>query len=120
MKLAVYGTLKSSHGRWSMLGIQGKVRKIGTIDIDGTLYMLGWYPGLVVGSHPGHKEGNKVTCELLEVTRGDEEAVTSILDTYEGYPTLFGKQSVIDENHGEVHFYTWGHAVSPDNKIESF
>ena len=54
----------------------------GTVQIPGTLYDLGWFPGIILGGE------NFVTCERIEVE--DLDAV----DAYEGYNPKFTIESL--------------------------
>lgn len=54
----------------------------GTVQIPGTLYDLGWFPGIILGGE------SFVTCEPIEVD--DIEAV----DAYEGYNPRFTTESL--------------------------
>jgi gamma-glutamylcyclotransferase (GGCT)/AIG2-like uncharacterized protein YtfP len=119
MKLAVYGTLKKDMGMWGVLGIEGCLDRVGEVEVEGTMYRVSSYPGLVMPGHPAHIDGNKVKCELLEVVPGKESYVMGRLDSYEGYPSLFGKATV-DTDCGNVAVYTWPHSVRMSTKIDEF
>lgn len=71
-RVAVYGTLLSVHGAQDHLGVRGRMAFVGEARIDGVLYDLGGYPGLVPG--PG-----SVFAEVYEVDAG----VLAILDEFE-------------------------------------
>lgn len=62
-KVYVYGTLRPGSDE--------------TVEVPGTLYNLGWFPGIDLTD----TSGGPVTCEVLEV---DDERLAS-LDRYEGY-----------------------------------
>lgn len=67
-KIYTYGTLRPGEP--------------GTVQIPGTLYDMGWYPGIILGGD------SFVTCEKIEVE--DLDAV----DAYEGYNPKFTIESL--------------------------
>lgn len=73
--LAVYGSLLRGLGHHERLGVAGALELLGPCVLAGTLYALGWYPGMRPGG-PG-----RVTGELYRVL---EPEVFTVLDHFEG------------------------------------
>jgi gamma-glutamylcyclotransferase (GGCT)/AIG2-like uncharacterized protein YtfP len=103
VKLAVYGTLKSTHRNHSMLGPDVKVLAQDVRLPGASLYELGWFPGMVKDP-----DGTGVMCEIVEVPAGSLRHI----DLYEGYEengpdhfNLFVRELVTLENGEEVLTY---------------
>lgn len=77
--LVVYGTLLSGLGHQERLGVAAGLELVGPCRVPGALFVLGWYPGLVVGDRD---EAGLVAGELYRVV---DPAVVSVLDRFEGY-----------------------------------
>lgn len=74
--LVVYGTLRTGTGWRERIGVDGLVTPVGACTIRGSLYDLGWYPGLVLdGSGP----------VAAEVVRLEDPDALVLLDRFEGY-----------------------------------
>jgi len=73
--LAVYGSLLAGLGQQERLGVDDDLELIGPCVLAGTLYALGWYPGLRPGG------GGRVVAELYRVA---DPRVLAVLDRYEG------------------------------------
>lgn len=78
MYLFVYGTLKSVFDNEHALNLRENAKLIGEGSVFGRLYMLGWYPGLVLDDM-----GYEVRGEVYEIGEGSESFI-STLDKYEG------------------------------------
>jgi gamma-glutamylcyclotransferase (GGCT)/AIG2-like uncharacterized protein YtfP len=74
--LFVYGTLRRGHDNRYAQRLDGEARYKGEARVNGTLYAVKHYPGLVLGG-PG-----EVTGELFEL--GDGDGLLAELDDYEG------------------------------------
>lgn len=59
----VYGTLRSS-GAYDINLLQPAPRFVGMAKVTGTLYLIDWYPGLVLGG----EDGGRVTGEVYQIT----------------------------------------------------
>jgi gamma-glutamylcyclotransferase (GGCT)/AIG2-like uncharacterized protein YtfP len=75
--LIVYGTLRSGTGWRERLGVDHLVRSAGPCSITGSLYDLGWYPGLVL-----EPTGRPVACEVLELL---DPSALAVFDRFEGF-----------------------------------
>ena len=74
--LVVYGTLRSGTGWRERLGVADLVQSVGSCTLHGSLFELGWYPGLVLdGAGP----------VVAEVLRLREPSVLTTFDRFEGF-----------------------------------
>jgi gamma-glutamylcyclotransferase (GGCT)/AIG2-like uncharacterized protein YtfP len=73
--LAVYGSLLRGLGHQERLGVAAGLELVGPCVLAGTLYELGWYPGVWPGG-PGRVAG--------ELYRVPDPGVFTVLDRYEG------------------------------------
>lgn len=112
VRLAVYGTLKSTHPNHSILGPEKKVIARDVRLPGASLYELGWFPGVVKDPN-----GPGVMCEIVEVP------VDSLryIDQYEGYDeggvshhNLFIREVVELENGDKVLVYFYNKPISAD------
>lgn len=106
MKLFVYGTLRV--GAKNSLENDPRVKLLEDQDcISGYLYDLGWYPGVKEAKDFNDNDsivfGN--TFEILD------ESIIPHLDSYEGYPHLYGKADVKTMKGHDVFVYTYNHPV---------
>ena len=115
LRLAVYGTLKSTHPNHNTLGEHARVIAR-NIRIPGfTLYDVGngWYPGAI-----RDPEGFGVEVEIVEVPASK----LSRIDEYEGYTgqdnSLFMREVVQLPNGEDVLMYVFNRPV--DNKPDAF
>lgn len=112
----VYGTLlKGERADLSRTGTQFGVSFMGTDYINGLLYHLGAYPGL----KPVEVEvfDEKRPSVAGEVFRILDPSITSILDAYEGYPSLYNRRQVPSLRGRLVWVYTYNHPVRPEQQI---
>ena len=118
--VAVYGTLRAS-GVNDIRRLAADVRQVGTTQLQGTLYDLGWYPGLRLhGGHPlvaevyalnatleqaldrieglwPHDMGEYVKRVVTQAVRAPDGAVQPLeLLVYEATPHLVAGKPVID------------------------
>jgi len=78
--LFVYGTLQKNLAHEMHGVLECAARLVGEATVEGTLYDLGAYPGLVVaGTGDGHVRG-----ELYALDPGRAQAALDALDAYEG------------------------------------
>src|SRR3954471_5288397 len=74
--LVVYGTLRSGTGWRERLGVADLVESVGRCTLAGSLFELGWYPGLVLdGAGP----------VVAEAVRLIDPAALDAFDRFEGY-----------------------------------
>jgi len=74
--LVVYGTLRSGTGWRERLGVADLVEPVGRCRLAGSLFELGWYPGLVLdGAGP-------VVAEVLRLL---DPSTLAAFDRFEGY-----------------------------------
>lgn len=107
--LFVYGTLRPGESA-SLMGRAG-VDYLGKDMICGSIFDLGWYPGVKLDG------GGMVTGDVFVIT---DDAIVSELDSYEGYPSLYGRSQVPTmSGSGVVWIYTYNHTVKSDQRIES-
>lgn len=78
MKIFVYGTLKRAYSNEYARFLHSNSVFLGEASVKGRLYLLGWYPGLVLSP-----DGYEVYGEVYEVKHNLPE-VTEMLDEYEG------------------------------------
>jgi gamma-glutamylcyclotransferase (GGCT)/AIG2-like uncharacterized protein YtfP len=113
--LFVYGTLRRSQG--ADLSKNLNTRFIGEDVINGELYNLGSYPGLKKGTTSG------LFYPSLPLVVGDVfmllgDGVVSILDAYEGYPSLYDRIEVFTASGRKVWVYIYPHSVPDNRRIE--
>lgn len=100
----VYGTLRSGEGNGldkSML-----VSRVGEDKINGMLYHLGGFPGLIDTSAEFFPD---LPIVVGEVYRIRDASIIPALDAYEGYPSLYGRSEVMSEQGRKVWVYTYNH-----------
>jgi len=116
VKVAVYGTLRSSHSNHSLLGPDAKVLQKDLLLPGFTLYNLGWYPGVVRDA-----DGPGVVVEVVEIP----VAVLERLDAYEGYDvdtpetSLFLRERVTLPDGERVSIYTYNDVIRDGTSIIS-
>lgn len=77
-KVAVYGTLLSVHGAQDRLGVRERMVFTGEARIEGVLYDLGGYPGLVPGPGSVYAEVYEVDDEVLEILDDFEDVAAGL------------------------------------------
>lgn len=78
MKIFVYGTLKRAYSNEFARFLHSNSLYLGEATVKGYLYLLDWYPGLVLDN-----SGYEVFGEVFEVKHNVKE-VSEMLDDYEG------------------------------------
>ena len=73
--IAVYGTLMAGLGAQERLGVTDQLARVGPCVLEGTLAVLGWYPGLLA------EPKGRVLAELFRIL---DDQVLARLDRYEG------------------------------------
>jgi gamma-glutamylcyclotransferase (GGCT)/AIG2-like uncharacterized protein YtfP len=74
--VVVYGTLRSGTGWRERLGVSHLVESVAGCRVAGSLYELGWYPGLVLDG------AGEVVAEVLRLL---DQTALDALDRFEGY-----------------------------------
>lgn len=117
--LFVYGTLR--------IGGTADILSGGTADfvtflrpdkVNGEMFSLGAYPGVVLPDGPGHFDPGKssVTGDVLRI---DDDDVVPLLDTYEGYPFLYDRCQTELAGGGHAWVYTFNGLGSDDCRVRS-
>jgi gamma-glutamylcyclotransferase (GGCT)/AIG2-like uncharacterized protein YtfP len=114
IKLAVYGTLKSSHNNHNLLGSEARVVASNLLVPGFSLYECGWFPGAV-----RDEEGSGVYVELIEVPT----SIINLIDGYEGFnienpdASLFLREAVELENGETVLMYVLNRKPEEDKNF---
>jgi gamma-glutamylcyclotransferase (GGCT)/AIG2-like uncharacterized protein YtfP len=115
IKLAVYGTLKSSHKNHEVLGPEAKVLARGIKIPDMSLYDVcgGWYPGAIRDT-----DGAGVEVEVVEIP----VSMLRVIDAYEGATgdkeSLFTREAITLPNGDECVMYLYNRI--PNNPQGSY
>ena len=113
--IVVYGTLRPGHRANGYLASRAK--HLGKTRFSAMMYTLGGFPGVkLVGEGNFMSDGPTVVGDLYEI---ENEGLPQILDTYEGYPNLYGRRKVEVEDGRKAWVYTYNHAVSDSALIPS-
>lgn len=94
-KLFVYGTLRPGHGANNFLN--GRASHVGEDRIHGRMYNMGWFPGVRLD-----EQESIIIGDVYEI---EDEGLPAVLDTYEGYPNLYGRKLVKTEGGEDVWVY---------------
>jgi gamma-glutamylcyclotransferase (GGCT)/AIG2-like uncharacterized protein YtfP len=78
MYLFVYGTLKSQFDNEMAKFLRQEAKLVGEASVIGHLYLLGWYPGLVLDA-----DGYEIKGEVYQLNEESEDILLK-LDDYEG------------------------------------
>lgn len=114
--LFVYGTLRL--GQPADLSRSGRVLFVRPDRISGTIYDLGWYPGVKL------PENHSMFSPSSPSVSGDvflieDESEIARLDNYEGYPSLYNRMVVQTESGLPVWVYTYNYETLPQQIISS-
>lgn len=117
----VYGTLrKGERADLSKNGSNFSVEYLGMDAINGKLYHLGAYPGvkLLQSLEIGDFDQAQplVTGEVFYIK---DSSVGALLDAYEGYPHLYGREQVLSQDGRIVWVYVYNPMVIEDQLIET-
>ena len=108
VRLAVYGTLKSTHANHSLLGKEATVIAQNVRIPACSLYEVDWFPGVVKDP-----DGPGVVCEIVEIPARN----LGNIDAYEGYVednqrhSFFTREVVTLENGEDVLMYFYNRPV---------
>ncbi len=115
--LAAYGLLRQGGGGLERLGLAQALTHVGPCVINGALYDLGSFPGVVEGA-------GRVLGDLFRVETG---AVGPLVDRFEDFdPDDPGKSAyvrrrikLLEPAGSEAWIYVWTRPVQPDERIAS-
>lgn len=115
----VYGTLRL--GESSSLGessrFTGLANHKGESRINGSIYDLGWYPGVKAPDNKAfHPDEDTVTGDVFSI---DDDFLPRMLDAYEGYPHLYNRKKVMTENGDLAWVYTYNSRCREESRIDS-
>lgn len=91
----VYGTLRSG-GDYDINLLLPAPRFVGMARVTGTLYLIDWYPGLVLGG----EDGGQVTGEVYEITPQLEFVLDEFEQIVPGSASEYFKREVLLEVDG--------------------
>lgn len=116
----VYGTLRSGErADLAKSSHQFDVARVGNDVINGKLYHLGAYPGVMTPAYP-----EPVVFDYSKpLVHGEvflvlNTSIMALLDAYEGYPTLYDRVQVPTARGKTVWVYIYNHPVTSDQLIE--
>jgi gamma-glutamylcyclotransferase (GGCT)/AIG2-like uncharacterized protein YtfP len=112
--LFVYGTLRV--GESADLSANTLGEYLGEDCINGLIYNLGWYPGVVTQSMAFDPGKPAVRGDVFRIGC---DSMVGQLDSYEGYPNLYDRIETMTAGGLHVWVYTYNHDVNPDNLIAS-
>lgn len=117
--LFVYGTLRRGENS-DLSRNASQIDYIGQDRINGSLYNLGWYPGVrdapdnvKVGFDPDKP------AVIGDVFRIRDQGIAAHLDAYEDYPNLYNRNQVLTEKGIKAWVYTYNDETAPDRLIPS-
>lgn len=80
----VYGTLRI--GQRADLSRKSGVVPVGPDRINGSLYALGWFPGVKLSGEDFNDASPAVVGDVFVI---EDESITHVIDLYEGHPGFF-------------------------------
>ena len=101
----VYGTLRLNER--ASLGTNERaadVKYVGDDLVNGLLYNLGGYPGLKITDLTFSESRPTVVGEVFRLLT---DSIVAVLDAYEGYPFLYGRQTMRTQGGLSVWAYTY-------------
>jgi gamma-glutamylcyclotransferase (GGCT)/AIG2-like uncharacterized protein YtfP len=111
----VYGTLrKGERADLSRYQQSFGVSYMGPDHISGMLFHLGAYPGVKLTTDEFGEEHPSVVGEVFRIL---DASITTILDAYEGYPSLYQRSEVTTARGRKVWVYTYNHPVREEQLI---
>jgi gamma-glutamylcyclotransferase (GGCT)/AIG2-like uncharacterized protein YtfP len=115
----VYGTLRrGERADLSRHETEFGVKYLNTDTINGVIHNLGGFPGLKRDGVE-YKFDSTAPQVTGEVFRIKDECIVAILDAYEGYPHMYGRECVETQKGKKVWVYTYNYGVSDDSIISS-
>lgn len=107
-KLFVYGTLRAGHRMSRNLGLDGTSPVTANVTVDGfQMFDLGSFPGIIPGK-------GQVTGDIFDV---DPKYLPG-LDSYEGVPYLYRRETIEVPGHGSVFTYVYNTNSTPHRRVE--
>lgn len=115
MKLFVYGTLQSSFENEMAVFLRENATFFCKGTVKGKLFLLGWYPGLMLDN-----TGIEIHGQVFEVYQ-NEELVLKRLDEYEGvemcdFRRILGE---VDTKYGNINCWLYESLIDSTNEIET-
>lgn len=104
--ILVYGTLKHGFGAFNSF-MRDRCEFVGEDRVNGKMYHLGGFPGFKAVAEAGarfHPDEPAITGEVYVVTDHD---LPDMLDSYEGYPSYYGRSQYVTENGLKVWVYEY-------------
>lgn len=110
--LFVYGTLKSNFDNDFARYLRANAKLVGTGIVKGRLFILGWYPGLVLD-----EDAYEVKGEVYEFLN-DQEILLKKLDTYEGVDSDDFRRVLRPVNLNSEMINCWVYETLIENDVE--
>ena len=111
----VYGSLRQ--GESADLSLSSGCEFVGEDSVNGLLFDISWFPGVVLTKNSGFDP--KLPEVYGEVYRIKDAKMTRQLDSYEGYPNLYGRSQVETSRSRFVWVYTYNGIVGDNQRIMS-
>lgn len=118
----VYGTLKHGYGNYNSL-LRGNTEKEVVAKIKGSLYDLGWFPGVVENNL------DDTFGELMFIPEDKYDSVLMRVDSLEGYHAgdeshnMYNRKKVVavgsDGKEYDAYTYIWNSNVNESQKIKN-
>lgn len=111
MLVAVYGTLRKGQGNYRALKLDEQAEHIETTAIQGTMFSLGGFPGVLTGGN--HK--GRVVVDVFYLPEEHRDKLLSRLDRLEGYNphqpdskhNMYVRKVTTTESGRMVFYYEW-------------
>ena len=114
----VYGTLRKGQ-RADLTKMGGGVTFISKDVINGLMYHIGTYPGVKTIDTvvtPFNPEKPIIQGEIFRI---EHPNIITLMDAYEGYPSLFDRQEILTRSTKKVWVYTYVPPVREEARIRS-
>lgn len=114
----VYGTLRhgASNSLSESLRFANMATHVGESRINGLLYNLGWFPGVKLPEDAEEFDAGQPSVKG-DVFSVDVLCLPNMLDSYEGYPHLYGRREVQTEHGHTAWVYTYNGDVDGKSLI---
>lgn len=112
----VYGTLRK--GASNDLSKKPDAEHVGWDLISGKLFNVSWFPGVknVPDKYAGKEGPNTIQGDVFRLK---SESIIRALDSYEGYPSLYGRKQTTTATGETVWVYTYNMSVDGKQEITS-
>lgn len=122
MLVAVYGTLRLDQGNYSRLLKDTDAKHVGVDHIQGTLFSLGGFPGVITG--PNHT--GLVEVDVFHLPKSSCKNLLQRLDNLEGYDAdrdpehcMYLRKHTVTKTGRMVYYYEWNREPPEDRIINS-